>query len=346
MSNDAAVKVKKDFSKNKYYDLFLNYAIYIFLLILIGAIVAIAPEFLAVRNFEFILTQASTRIIIALGVAGIIIAGGVDLAAGRLAGLAAVVSASLLQSATYSGRIYADMPALPLILPLLLVIVLAVAFSAAQGAVVARFKIDPFITSLGTSLIVYGALSVYYDAVGHSSPIGGLDPRFSHFAQGFIDLGVIKLYYLMIYALIITAIIWFIWNKTKLGKNMYAIGGNPSAAAVSGVNIGWYIVLTYIIAGILYGFAGFLEAGRTGSATNTLGTNYELDAIAACVVGGVSLRGGVGSISGVLIGVLLFQVINYGLVFISVSPYVQYIIKGFIIVLAITVDTQKYLEKK
>ena len=106
------------------------------------------------------------------------------------------------------------------------------------------------------------------------------------------------------------------------------------------------IVITYLIAGILYGFAGFLEAARTGSATNTLGTNYELDAIAACVVGGVSLRGGVGSVSGVLIGVLLFQVINYGLVYISVNPYIQYIIKGSIIILAITVDTQKYIEKK
>lgn len=346
MPNDAAAKAKKKFAKTKFHDFFLNYAIYIFLFILIAAIVVIAPDFLAIRNFEFIITQASTRIIIALGVAGIIIAGGVDLAAGRLAGLAAVVSASLLQSTSYTGRIYADMPALPLILPLLLVIVLAVAFSAAQGAVVARFKIDPFITSLGTALIVYGALSVYYDAVGHSSPIGGLDERFSHFAQGYFDFGAIKLYYLMIYALIVAVIIWFTWNKTKLGKNMYAIGGNPQAAAVSGVNIGKNIVLTYIIAGILYGFAGFLEAGRTGSATNGLGTNYELDAIAACVVGGVSLRGGVGSISGVLIGVLLFQVINYGLVYISVNPYVQYIIKGFIIVLAITVDTQKYLDKK
>jgi len=339
-------KVKRDFTKTKYYEVFLNYAIYVFLFILIAGIVFIAPDFLAVRNFEFILTQAATRIIIALGVAGIIIAGGVDLAAGRLAGLAAVVSASLLQSPTYSGRIYTDMPVLPLIVPLLVVILLAVAFSSLQGAVVAKFKIDPFITSLGTSMIVYGALSVYYDAVGHSSPIGGLDERFSKFAQGAIQFDFFRVYYLIIYALIVVGVVWFIWNKTKHGKNMYAIGGNPSAAAVSGVNITKSIVITYLIAGVLYAFAGFLEAARTGSATNTLGTNYELDAIAACVVGGVSLRGGVGSISGVLIGVLLFQVINYGLIFISVSPYIQYIIKGFIIVLAITVDTQKYIEKK
>ena len=344
MLNDA--KVKRDFTKSKYYGIFLNYAIYLFIFILIAGIVFIDPDFLAVRNFEFILTQAATRIIIALGVAGIIIAGGVDLAAGRLAGLAAVVSASLLQSPAYSGRIYADMPVLPLIVPLLLVIVLSVAFSALQGAAVAKFKIDPFITSLGTAMIVYGSLSVYYDAVGHSSPIGSLDERFSKFAQGAVQLDFLRIYYLIFYALIVVGIVWFIWNKTKHGKNMYAIGGNPAAAAVSGVNFMKSIVITYILAGILYGFAGFLEAARTGSATNTLGTNYELDAIAACVVGGVSLRGGVGSVSGVLIGVLLFQVINYGLVFISVSPYVQYIIKGAIIVLAITVDTQKYIEKK
>lgn len=346
MLTNASAKGKLDFTKSRYYELFLNYAIYLFIFILIAAIIVIDPAFLAVRNFEFILTQASTRIIIALGVAGIIIAGGVDLAAGRLAGLAAVVSASLLQSPTYSGRIYADMPVLPLIAPLLLVIILSVLFSALQGAVVARFKIDPFITSLGTSLVVYGALSVYFDAVGRSAPIGGLDERFSYFAQGAIQLGFLRVYFLIIYALIAVGVIWFIWNKTRLGKNMYAIGGNPSAAAVSGVNIGRNIVIAYVIAGILYGFAGFLEAARTGSATNTLGTNYELDAIAACVVGGVSLRGGVGSISGVIIGVLLFQVINYGLVFISVSPYVQYIVKGLIIVIAITIDTQRYLEKK
>ena len=141
-------------------------------------------------------------------------------------------------------------------------------------------------------------------------------------------------------------IVWVIWNKTKIGKNMFAIGGNPEAAAVCGVNIVKGSLVIYILAGILYGFAGALEAGRTGSATNALGADYALDAIAACVVGGVSMRGGIGTIKGIVTGVIMFQIINYGLIFIGVSPYVQYAVKGSIILIAVAIDTQKYLKKK
>jgi methyl-galactoside transport system permease protein len=340
------VKVKKHLSSWKYYRLLLNSAIYLFLFILIAVIVAISPAFLSVRNFEYILMQASTRIIIALAAASILITGNVDLAAGRMTALSAIVAASVLQAVGYEARVYPHLEVLPLIVPLLLGIALCVGFSVAQGFVVARFKIDPLIASLGTGLIVYGTLSLYFDAVAGSAPIGGLDERYTRFAQGAIQIGPFTIFYLIIYAAIITAAVWFIWSKTAFGKNMYAIGGNRVAATVSGVNIVKNLVGVYALAGILYGIAGFLEAGRTGSATNSLGTGYELDAISAAVLGGVSLTGGVGTIRGVLIGVLLFQVINYGLVFISVSPYLQYIIKGAIIILAVTIDTQKNIEKK
>ena len=127
---------------------------------------------------------------------------------------------------------------------------------------------------------------------------------------------------------------------------MYAIGGNPEAANVSGVKITKNLLLIFLIAGLLYGLGGSFEAARTGSASNSLGYGYELDAIAACVVGGVSMRGGVGTIPGVLAGVLIFQLVSYGLVFLGVNPYIQYLVKGLIILLAISIDTQKYVKRR
>ena len=127
---------------------------------------------------------------------------------------------------------------------------------------------------------------------------------------------------------------------------MFAIGGNPEAAEVSGVNVARNLIIIYVIAGLLYGLAGSLEAARVGSATNNTGFMYEMDAIAACVVGGVSFAGGVGSIGGIITGVLIFQVLNYGLSFIGVSTYLQFIIKGIIIIAAVALDTRKYAKKK
>ena len=139
---------------------------------------------------------------------------------------------------------------------------------------------------------------------------------------------------------------WFVWNKTTLGKNMFAIGGNKEAAAVSGVNVTKSIMLIYVVAGILYGVAAFLEAGRVQSVTTQTGLNYELDAMSGCVIGGVSFSGGVGTISGILIGVITLQVINYSLYYLQINPYLQYIIKGVIIILAVAIDVRKYIAKK
>ena len=324
----------------------LNNAIYIVLVLLLIAIIMVNPQFLSITNFNFILSQASTRVIIALGVAGIIVLGGTDLSAGRAVGLAGIISASLLQSTDYTLRIFADLPALPLIMPLLLGIVFCMIFSMLHAAMVAKFKIAPFIASLGFQLVLYGVQSIYFDAMNFGSPIGGLDRRYSNFVQGAFHLGGVRVPYIVIYATIVSIVIWFIWNHTSLGQNMYAVGGNKESAMISGVNISLVTIIIYIIAGALYGFAGFLEAGRTGSATNSLGFGYELDAIAACVVGGVSLQGGIGKVGGVITGVLIFQVINYGLNFIGVNPYAQSLVKGAIILFAITIDTQKYIKKR
>ncbi len=214
-----------------------------------------------------------------------------------------------------------------------------------NGIIVAKLNVHPFIATLGMMTIVYGINSLYYDYVG-ASPISGFSKSYSSFAQGYIGTPSFNMSYLIIYAAVATAIMWILWNKTKFGKNVFAVGGNPEAAKVSGVNVAWTLVKIYALSGMYYAFGGLLEAGRIGSATNNLGNMYEMDAIAACVIGGVSFYGGVGKISGVITGVIILTVINYGLTYVGVSPYWQYIIKGMIIVAAVAFDAIKYSKKK
>lgn len=325
----------------------VNYALYIVLFLMIVFFIIKEPSFLSLNNLSNILSQASTRAILALGVAGLIILQGTDLSAGRILGLTAIISSSLLQSSTYAARMYPDLPVLPLIVPLIIAIIVGGAFGAINGFGVAKLKVHAFIITLGTQLIAYGFSCLYIDRppLG-AQPIANLDQRYTDFVTGSFQLGPLKVPFLVIYLAIIAVVMYIIWNKTKLGKNMFAIGGNPEAAAVSGVNIVKNIMIIFVISGVLYGIAGFLEAARAGSTNSNTGINYELDAISACVVGGVSFAGGVGTIPGVLIGAILLQVINYGLNFISVSPYYQYIIRGLIIIIAVSIDVRKYVSKK
>ena len=139
---------------------------------------------------------------------------------------------------------------------------------------------------------------------------------------------------------------WIVWNKTTLGKNMFAIGGNKEAAAVSGVNVTKSIMLIYVVAGILYGIAAFLEAGRVQSVTTNTGLNYELDAMSGCVIGGVSFVGGIGKISGIILGVVMLKLIFTGLTFLGMSANMTYIIKGLVILVACAIDMRKYLVRK
>lgn len=338
---------KVKFNKESLQNFLLNYALYIVLFIMIVFFVIKEPGFLSLKNFTNILSQASTRGILALGVAGLIVLQGTDLSAGRILGFTAIISASLLQSTTYAARMYPDLPALPLILPMLLAITIGGIFGAINGFGVAKLKVHAFIITLGTQLIAYGASCLYIDRppLG-AQPVANLDERYTRFVNGYLRLGSVEIPYLVFYLAIVAAIMWFVWNKTKLGKNMFAIGGNPEAAAVSGVNLVKNIMIIFVISGVLYGLAGFLEAARAGSTTTSTGFNYELDAISACVVGGVSFTGGIGTIPGVLIGTVLLQVINYGLNFIGVNAYWQYIIRGLIIIVAVSLDVRKYIAKK
>lgn len=338
---------KKQQQRENIRNFLLNYSLYIVLGILILIIIILEPSFLSLQNLTNILSQASTRAIMALGAAGLIVLQGTDLSAGRVLGLAAVVGASLLQDPDFPSRMYAGLPQLPIFIPLLVTLAIGAIFGLINGFGVAVLRVHAFIITLGTQLIAYGLSLIYIDRppLG-AQPIGSLDSRYTSIVRGSFSLGIFKLPYLVIYAAIISIIMWIVWNKTRLGKNMFAIGGNMEAAEVSGVKVVKNIMIVFLISGLLYGLAGYLEAARIGSVTSNTGLNYDLDAISASVIGGVSFSGGVGTIPGVLIGTLILQVINYGLTFVGVNPYLQYIIRGLIIIIAVSLDVRKYIKRK
>ncbi|RUS46259.1 galactose/methyl galactoside ABC transporter permease MglC [Cohnella sp. AR92] len=338
MEATKGLKAKNMFSQN---------AIWLVLIVLILAISVMDVNFLSITTFRDMLIQSSTRLIIALGAAFVLITAGTDLSAGRVVGLTAVVSASMLQMSDYGSRFFPDLPQMWMIIPILIAIAIGLLVGLLNGFIVSKFHVPPFIATLGTMVAVYGANSLYFDMPpNNSQPIGGLRKDFSHLGTGSIGSGDFSLPYIVLIAIFVAFIVWVVFNKTTLGKNMYAIGGNIQAAHVSGINVAKNIMWLYAIAGALYGLAGVLEAARTGGATNNYGNMYELDAIAACVVGGVSTTGGVGRVKGIIAGVLIFTVINYGLTFIGISPYWQLIIKGLIIVVAVAFDIRKYVAKK
>ncbi|MCL1883745.1 MAG: galactose/methyl galactoside ABC transporter permease MglC [Defluviitaleaceae bacterium] len=325
----------------------IDKAMYFVLLVLILLIIVVEPQFLSLSNFTNIAAQSATRIIIALGAAMVLIIRGVDLAAGRMIGLAAVVSASLLQAADFPFRMHPNLPELPVFVPILLVMVICGAFGAISGISCSVFKVPPFIATLAMSLLLFGVTSLYFDRPPYGAmPIGGISREFTAIATGSLMVGSLRVPYLIMIAAVVAVIIWLLWNKTKFGKYMYAIGGNPEAAKVSGVNVTSMIIWVYVIASMMYAFAATLEVARIGSASNNTGNGHELDAIAACVVGGVSLAGGVGKVGGVVVGVLIFTVINYGLSFIGVNMYYQFIVKGLIILVAVVIDMRKYKKQK
>ncbi len=325
-----------------------NNAIILALMVLVVVICIKESRFMQIRVILDILTMSSTRLIIALGICFTLLIAGTDLSAGRMVGLAAVISTSMLQTATYSNRFYPNMGQINIVIPILLAIGACMLFGLLNGFLVAKFGMHPFIATLAVQVIIYGATSLYFDMPpNNSQPIGGIRPDFSAIGQTkLLKIGSFPgISILLPIALVICAVIWFILNKTVFGKNVYAIGGNREAAVVSGVNVFRTILMIFVLASSLYAIGGVLEAARTAGATNNYGNGYELDAIAACVVGGVSLGGGVGKVGGIVSGVLIFTVIQYGLQFINISPMWQQVIKGVIIAVAVATDLAKYRNK-
>ncbi|MBQ7962172.1 MAG: beta-methylgalactoside transporter [Clostridia bacterium] len=329
-------------------DMLFNNAMYI---IIAAAIIFIAirvPSFLSLSSVVNIISLTASKLPIALGIAGCIVLTGTDISAGRAVGLTACVSASLLQMAGYHNKMFPDLGVMPLWAVLLIVIAIGALIGFVNGFFVAKFKLHPFIVTLSTQLVIFGAILMYLmTGTNNGQTLSGLDPSYTEFVRGTLfSVGGVAVPKYVLYSAIITVIMWIIWNKTSFGKNMFAVGSNEEAANVSGVNVFATIVGVFMLAGVMYGITGFMEGARIASSSANTGLNYESDAIAACVIGGVSFVGGTGKISGVIVGVLLLQIIFVGLNFLSVSANMLYIIKGAIILAACAVDMRKYLAKK
>ena len=334
--------------KRKITDALLNNAMFIMITLAIVIIAILRPRFLSVASIINIISLTAAKLPIALGIAGAIVLTGTDISAGRTVGLGACIAASLLQSSGYASKIFPSLGTLPIPLVILAVIIVGGIVGLVNGFFVAKFKLHPFIVTLSTQLIIYGVILLYLQ-IGNNGgqTLSGLDPSYLDFISGplFKIRGIAVPKYVL-YSAIITFIMWVIWNKTVFGKNMFAIGSNEEAASVSGVNVFLTVIGVFVLAGITYGITGLIEGARIGSAASYTGLNYESDAIAACVIGGVSFVGGTGKIRGVVIGVLLLQIIFVGLNFLSVDQNLLYIIKGLIILLACAIDMRKYLVKK
>ena len=300
-------------------------------------------NFFSWGNFGNLVSNTAVRVIIALGVSGCLITKGTDLSAGRQVGLAACISGILVQRADYSGKLFPNLPQFNIFAALIVVIIIGALIGLLNGTIVSRLKVPPFITTLGTQTIVYGSCLILTNA----QPIGGFQEVYTKLITGRIgSVSGFHLPYLLFVAIFFGLLFWVLYNKMRHSKYMYAIGGNEVAAEVSGVNVTKSLTLIYVTAGIMYAIAGWLLAAKSGGASSSMGMGYELEAIAGCTIGGVSTTGGIGTVSGVLVGVLVFELLKIVLQFLGVNPYYNYIVQGIVIVTAVALDIRKNIKKK
>lgn len=320
----------------------LNNAIIILMVAAAIGVGIMRPQFFSADSFRNLMANTSVRFIIALGVSGCLITKGTDLSAGRAVGLAACVAATFLQRGDYSGKVYPNIGELPILLVFLGVVVVAMLFGMWNGLIVSYLNVPPFITTLGTQTIIYGVCLVFTGA----QPIGGLRADYTTISSGNLELLGIKIPYLAFIALALGLIMWFVYSSTPHGKYMYAIGGNENAAEVSGVNTKLTKIIIYVTAGFLYGTAGFLLGAKSGGTSVNMGFGWELEAIAGCTIGGVSTNGGIGRVSGILIGVMVFELLKIAMQFMGVETSYTYIVQGLVIIMAVALDIRKYVAKK
>ena len=314
------------------------------MLVIVSVVVGFTREnFFSWDNLSNLISNTAVRFTIALGVSGCLITKGTDLSAGRQVGFAAVVAGILCQKGDYSGRLWKFMPEMNIGIVFLIVLVVGLVWGLINGLIVTKLHVPPFIATLGTQTIIYGISLVISDA----QPIGGFQKIYTTLINGRIgDTRSFHLPYLLFVAAVFGVLFWFIYNKTRHGKYMYAIGGNEVAAEVSGVNTTFTLVRIYATAGLMYALAGYLLAAKSGGASASMGQGYELEAIAGCTIGGVSTTGGIGTVPGILIGVLVFELLKIILQFLGVNPYYNYVVQGLVIVLAVSLDIRKYIAKK
>ncbi len=336
------------FSKKQF---FLTNGLYIVIVCIFIMLCIIAPvvkhtQLLTMNNILNILQQASPRMFLALGVAGLILLTGTDLSIGRMVGMGMCISTIVMHKGPNTGAVFGkvfDLTGIPLavraILALLLCIIACTCFTSIAGFFTAKFKMHPFVCTMANMLMIFGLVTyatkgVSFGAIENDIP-NAVIPKIGNFPT------------IILWAAAAVAVVWFIWNKTKFGKYLYAVGGNSEAAAVSGISVFWVTMGAFMMAGVLYGFGSWLECNRMiGSGSAAYGQGWDMDAIAACVVGGVSFTGGIGKISGVVVGVLIFTALTYSLTILGIDTNLQFVFEGIIILAAVTLDCLKYVQKK
>ncbi len=330
---------------------FLQNGLYIVIVLIFVALCIITPivkntPLLTYNNVLNILQQASPRMFLALGVAGLILLTGTDLSIGRMVGMGMTTATIIMHQGINTGGVFGhifDFTGLPVIVRVVFALVacifLCTCFTSLAGFFTAKFKMHPFISTMANMLMIFGIIT--YATKGVS--FGAIEPVIPNMiipkVNGFPTI--------ILWAVAAIAIIWFIWNKTTFGKNLYAVGGNPEAASVSGISVFKVTMGAFMLAGVLYGFGSWLECARmVGSGSAAYGQGWDMDAIAACVVGGVSFTGGIGKISGVVVGVLIFTALTYSLTILGIDTNLQFVFEGIIIISAVTLDCLKYVQKK
>ena len=294
------------------------------LLIVFGIICLIisltTPQFLTLSNLTIIVTQVSINALLAFGVTFVIITGGIDLSLGSIVAVTGVTSAMLAHPDSY-----------PVLIPIVMGLLAGLLMGAFNGFIITKSKIAPFIVTLGTMTIGRGLALILSDG----RPVSNLSDSFNYLGSG----TVFGIPFLILIFILVFALCSIILSKTILGRHIYAIGGNEQAARASGINIDRVKLSVYSISGLLAGLAGILLASRITTGQPNAGAGFELDAIAAVVIGGTSTAGGRGTMTGTLIGVLLIGVINNGLDLLNVTSYYQQVVMGIIIIGAVIVDS-------
>ena len=308
--------------------------LYIVIVLIFIALCIITPivkntQLLTVTNILNILQQASPRMFLALGVAGLILLTGTDLSIGRMVGMGMVTATIIMHNGANTGGVFGhifDFSSMPVVgkalFALVACIILTTVFSSIAGFFMAKYKMHPFISTMANMLIIFGLVTYATKGVSFGAIDSAIPNMFIPTIGNFPTI--------IIWAVVAIVVVWFIWNKTTFGKNLYAVGGNPEAAAVSGISVFKVTLGAFILAGILYGFGSWLECNRmVGSGSAAYGQGWDMDAIAACVVGGVSFTGGIGKISGVVTGVLIFTSLTYSLTILGIDTNLQFILRRY-----------------
>jgi ribose/xylose/arabinose/galactoside ABC-type transport system permease subunit len=303
-----------------------NHGILVGFFIILVLLSLARPNFLRVSNLINVLRQVSCIGIATIGIGFLIIMNCIDLGLGSTLALVGILAGLAVSSGTYGLN-------LPTPVGFLAGILTASVVGLFAGTIIAKARIPAFIVTMGTMSIGRGLALIF----AHGMPVANFPDSFNFL--GTESLGPIP-WPVIIYVLVILTA-WFILNKRPLGRYIYAVGSNEEAARAAGINVDMVKIKTYLMEGILLGLAGTIFAGRVKSASPTFASGYELDAIAGCIIGGVSFSGGIGNISDMVIGALLLGVINNGMDLLGVEAFYKQVVKGLIIIIAVLIDRKR-----